>query len=255
MQIATWNINSLRVRLPQVLAWLESSNCDILTLQELKLENADFPVAAFAELGYQCAFNGQKTYNGVAIVSKLPIQEVCYDIPAYVDLQKRVISASINDIRIMCVYVVNGESINSVKYQYKLIWLEELRRHIADTLKQYSKVVVLGDFNIAPQDIDVYDPPALSGHILCSEPERKAWNSLLELGLYDSFRLFNSEDRQYTWWDYRNFAFRRKMGLRIDHILINGELKRLATTCEIDTLPRKNERPSDHAPVILTLSV
>lgn len=253
MQIATWNVNSLKVRLPQVLDWLNSSSCDVLALQELKQDNDNFPLSAFTELGYHCIFNGQKTYNGVAIISKYPMKDVIYDIPNYADIQKRVISATINGIRIVCAYIVNGESIISDKYTYKLTWLNEFHNYIASSLAAHSSLVVLGDFNIAPEDIDVYDPLAFAGQVLCSDKERLAWRELLNLGLHDSFRMFNQEPRQYSWWDYRNFAFKRKLGLRIDHILISNELKPQIVKCEIDTIPRKNERPSDHTPVMITL--
>jgi exodeoxyribonuclease-3 len=255
MQIATWNVNSLKVRLPQVLDWLQSTNCDVLALQELKQDNDNFPLSAFTELGYNCAFNGQKTYNGVALIAKHPLDNITLDIPNYEDIQKRVIAATINGIRVICAYVVNGESVGSDKYSYKLNWLNQFHNYVADNLHHNPKLVVLGDFNIAPKDIDVYDPLVFAGQILCSEPERNAWNNLLELGLYDSFRLFNQEPRQYSWWDYRNFAFKRKLGLRIDHILISEEIKNMALTCEIDVLPRKNERPSDHTPVVITLNL
>ncbi|MCC2644548.1 MAG: xth [Burkholderiales bacterium] len=251
MQIATWNVNSLKVRLPQVLDWLQSSNCDTLTLQELKLDNPFFPIEAFKEIGYNCAFNGQKTYNGVAIISRHTIEDIVYDIPNYPDIQKRVISATVGGVRLICVYVVNGESIDSEKYKYKLLWLEHLHNYIKANLLAYNKLAILGDFNIAPQDIDVYDPEAWQGKVLCSIPEREKWKKLLELGLHDSFRIFNQEDKHYTWWDYRNFAFRRKLGLRIDHILISDGLKKETFSCTIDVNPRKNERPSDHTPVIL----
>ena len=253
MRIATWNVNSLNVRLPQVIEWLKTNNCDVLALQELKQENQNFPLSEFTALGYHCAFNGQKTYNGVAILAKHPLTDIVHDIPNYADEQKRVISATINGVRIICAYIVNGESIISPKYQYKITWLQELHNYVALNLQQYPQLIVLGDFNIAPHDIDVYDPIAFKEQVLCSEKERFAWQKLLQLGLHDSFRLFNQEPRQYSWWDYRNLAFRRKMGLRIDHILINEQLKSRALNCEIDTSPRKNERPSDHAPVILTL--
>ena len=253
MQIATWNVNSLKVRLPQVIEWLQTTNCDVLALQELKQDNDSFPLEELTALGFHCAFNGQKTYNGVALISKHPINDITMDIPHYTDIQKRVISATINDIRIMCAYVVNGESISSDKYSYKLEWLNQFHNYISTTLKNNSKLIVLGDFNIAPNDIDVYDPPAFSGQILCSTPERDAWNNLIALGLHDGFRLFNQEPRQYSWWDYRNFAFKRKLGLRIDHILISEAVRQFAQKCEIDITPRKNERPSDHAPVIITL--
>ncbi len=253
MQIATWNVNSLKVRLPQVIDWLKTSNCDVLALQELKLDNMNFPIDEFKNLGYQCVYNGQRTYNGVAIISKLAIDNVVHDIPGYDDQQKRVISATINGIRIICVYVVNGESIVSEKYLYKQNWLKELHKYIDLELKQHPQLMVLGDFNIAPHDIDIYDPIALEGGILCSEIERKAFFDILELGLHDSFRIFNNEAKQYSWWDYRSMAFRRKMGIRIDHILISEALKYVAKNCTIDIEPRKNERPSDHAPVIIHL--
>jgi exodeoxyribonuclease-3 len=251
MQIATWNVNSLKVRLPQILEWLQSSQCDALALQELKLENQNFPVEAFAQIGYNCVYNGQKTYNGVAIVAKHPIEDVYHDITGYEDLQKRVISATVNGVRLICVYVVNGESIESDKFQYKLHWLEKLHDFVEQSLSQHDKLAMLGDFNIAPHDNDVYDPEQWRDKVLCSIPERERWEALLGLGLHDSFRIFNQEAGQYSWWDYRSFAFRRKLGLRIDHILINDKLKQQAIRCEIDIAPRKNERPSDHTPVIL----
>lgn len=254
MQIATWNVNSLKVRLPQVIEWLNNSKCDILALQEIKQDNDNFPLDAFSLNGYYCAFNCQKTYNGVAIISRYPIEDIVFDIPNYDDAQKRVISGTINGIRIMCAYVVNGERVGSDKYDYKLTWLNQLHNYVASSLACYPQLSLLGDFNIAPHDIDVYDPIALAGGILCSTPERLAWQQLLQLGLHDSFRLFNQESRQYSWWDYRNFAFKRKLGLRIDHILISNTLKSRAIGCEIDVLPRKNERPSDHTPVVLTLA-
>ncbi len=253
MQIATWNVNSLKVRLPQVIDWLQTSNCDILALQELKQDNDNFPLKELNELGFHCAFNGQKTYNGVALISKHPIHNITMDIPNYTDVQKRVISATINDIRIICAYVVNGESVGSDKYSYKLEWLNQFHNYIETTLEKNEKLVVLGDFNIAPNDIDVYDPLAFAEQILCSTPERMAWNNFITLGLHDSFRLFNQEPRQYSWWDYRNFAFKRKLGVRIDHILISEEVRQLALKCEIDITPRRNERPSDHTPVVITL--
>ena len=255
MQIATWNVNSLKVRLPQVIDWLKTTNCDVLALQELKQDNDNFPLAAFAGIGYNCAFNGQKTYNGVAIISKHQLEDICLDIPGYTDVQKRVISSTINGVRVICAYIVNGESITSGKYIYKLTWLNEFHNFISATMQTHAKLVVLGDFNIAPHDIDVYDPSAFAGQVLCTDKERAAWHGLIQLGLHDSFRIFNQEPRQYSWWDYRNFAFRRKLGLRIDHILISEQVKELAKSCEIDVLPRKNERPSDHTPVVLTLNL
>jgi exodeoxyribonuclease-3 len=236
-----------------VLDWLTQTQCDVLALQELKLDHDSFPLEKFAQLGYNCVWNGQKTYNGVAIISKHSMTDVVLDIPGFPDPQKRVITATVNGIRVVCAYVVNGESVGSEKFTYKLSWLKELHNYLAQELVQSEYVTLLGDFNIAPDDIDVYDPVALNEQILCSKAERIAWQDLLSLGLYDSFRLFNTEPKQYSWWDYRNLAFRRKLGLRIDHILINDKLKSLATNCIIDTGPRRLERPSDHAPVVLTL--
>lgn len=255
MQIATWNVNSLKVRLPQVLDWLATTNCDVLALQELKIENANFPLQTFTNLGYHCAFNGQKTYNGVAIISKLPLFDIVCDIPDYDDHQKRVITATIGDIKVICAYIVNGESVTSSKFVYKMDWLQALHKYVVSIMQKHDKVMLLGDFNIAPQDIDVYDPVAWQGSVLCSSEERAKWQQLLGLGLHDSFRLFNPEPNQYTWWDYRNFAFRRKLGLRIDHILISDALKKQVTNCIIDINPRRNERPSDHTPVVLSVTI
>ena len=254
MQIATWNVNSLKVRLPQVLDYLSQSGCDVLALQELKMDNASFPLVSFTDLGYSCVFNGQKTYNGVAIISKLPITDVVYDIPGFADEQKRVISATVGDIRVICVYVVNGEAIISDKFKYKLRYLGALHEFITQQLTQYPNLVLLGDFNIAPEDIDVYDPEIWFGQVLCSQSEREAFAQLKGLGLHDSFRVLNQDSGQYTWWDYRNFAFRRKMGLRIDHILVSDKLLSHVRECRIEREVRKNERPSDHAPLLLNLT-
>lgn len=255
MKIATWNVNSLKVRLPQVLDWLNQTNCDVLAMQELKMENTNFPEDEFKQLGYHCAFNGQKTYNGVAIVSKQPITDVIMDMPKFADHQKRVITATIDGIRIICVYVVNGESIDSEKFVYKLGYLQELKNFTQEQLALHKNLVVLGDFNIAPADIDVHDPQKWYEQVLCSNVERQWFNQFIDLGLSDSFRIFNQEANQYSWWDYRSFAFRRKMGLRIDHILISKKLQTNVTACSIDINPRKNERPSDHTPVILELNL
>ncbi len=262
LKIASWNVNSIKVRLDQILQWLKDSNCDILALQELKLANEHFPEKIFNELGYYCAFNGQKTYNGVAIISKLPFDEIACDIPNYVDINKRVIRVSINSLKlnIVCVYVVNGESLQSDKFQYKLSWLDALKNYISSLLEasknnltQCNQLIVLGDFNIAPDDKDVYDPTIWQDSILCSKMERNKWQDLLQLGLLDSFRLFNNDAKNYTWWDYRNMAFRRNLGLRIDHILINHDLQTKLIDCQIDKNPRRNIRASDHTPIILSL--
>ena len=255
MKIATWNVNSIKVRLEHVLDWLQQTSCDVLALQELKLDNVNNAklVQQFANIGYNYVYNGQKTYNGVALLSKYPMSDIVCDIPNYADEQKRVIAVTINGIRIICAYFVNGESLDSPKYQYKLEWLENLQRYISAELKLYDKLVLLGDYNIAPEARDTYAPIMWEGQVLCSENERLAYWKLVSLGLVDSFRHFNQEDKQFTWWDYRNMAFRRKQGLRIDHILITPALLSIANSCMIDIEPRKLERPSDHAPVVLIL--
>jgi exodeoxyribonuclease-3 len=256
MQIATWNVNSLKVRLNHVVDWLGTTNCDVLGLQELKLDNLNNQQleSIFANLGYTYVYNGQKTYNGVGILSRQPLMEISYDIPEFNDEQKRVIAATTsNGIRIICAYFVNGEAVGSSKYEYKLAWLEAFIRYVANEIVAYPHLVVLGDYNIAPEARDTYDPALWEGQILCSPPERQAFQGLLNLGLVDSFRAFNQDERQYTWWDYRNLAFRRKQGLRIDHLLASLPVMDLAANCHIDVAPRKLERPSDHTPLVLTL--
>lgn len=256
MKIATWNVNSLKIRLPHVLDWLKTSGCDVLGIQELKLDNDNNAklIDNFKQLGYNFIYNGQKTYNGVALVSKYPLIDVVLDIPDYADEQKRVIAASINGIRVICAYIVNGESLASEKYQYKLRWLQQLHAYVAQELQHHEQLILLGDYNIAPENRDTYDAALWEGQVLCSQPERAAFFKLVELGLVDSLRHFNQQERQYTWWDYRNLAFRRKQGLRIDHLLVTHAVIKRASDCIIDLAPRKLERPSDHAPVILTLA-
>lgn len=256
MQIATWNVNSLKVRFTHVVEWLQRTDCDIIGLQELKLDNDSNAklVAAFAEIGYHYVYNGQKTYNGVALLSKLPLLDVSMDIPGYADPQKRIIAATVAGVRIICAYVVNGESLSSAKYQYKLTWLSQLHAYVAAELQRFPQLILLGDYNIAPEARDTYAPELWEGQILCSVAEREAFNALLALGLTDSLRHFHQEERQYTWWDYRNLAFRRKQGLRIDHLLISAAVLERASACSIDVAPRRLERPSDHAPVVLTLT-
>lgn len=248
MKIATWNVNSLKVRLPHLLDWLEVNSVDVVCLQETKQQDPDFPEAALQAAGYHSAFSGQKTYNGVAILSRAPISEVQYGIPNLDDEQKRVIAATIDGVRVVCVYIPNGQEVGSDKYQYKLRWLAALHEWLADELKKHAKLVVLGDYNIAPEDCDLYDPEGWAGKILVSEPERAAFQGLLQLGLRDSFRLFEQAEKSYSWWDYRMMGFRRNMGLRIDHILISNALS--CSSCNIDKAPRKLERPSDHTPVV-----
>jgi exodeoxyribonuclease-3 len=253
MKLATWNVNSLKVRLPHVLDWLAANPVDVLCLQETKQQDSDFPQAALQEAGYHSVFNGQKTYNGVAILSREPASDVQYGIPDFANEQKRVIAATINDIRVVCVYIPNGQSIDSDKYQYKLAWLRALHDWLKQELTRYPKLVLLGDYNIAPEDRDVHDPIAWQGNVLVSEPERQQFKKLIQLGLHDSFRLFEQADKSYSWWDYRMMAFRRNHGLRIDHILISESLAAQCKGCVIDKAPRKLERPSDHTPVVVEL--
>ena len=255
MKLATWNVNSLKVRLPQVVDWTGKHRPDVLCLQETKLQNDQFPAVEIRAAGYQPLANGQKTYNGVCIVSLGPPSETITEIPGLEDPQKRVLAATIGGIRIINAYVPNGESVDSDKYQYKLKWLAAFREWIKAELARHPRLAVLGDFNVAPEDRDVYDPKAWEGQVLFSAPERDAFSSLLAAGFKDAFRLFEQPERSFTWWDYRMSAFRRKMGLRIDHILLSEELAKACTSCTIDIEPRKNERPSDHAPVIAELNL
>ena len=250
MKIASWNVNSLNVRLPHLQQWLQEFAPDVVALQETKLEDSKFPDAALAELGYRSVFCGQKTYNGVALVSRLPFTSECVTaIPDFDDPQKRVLAATVGDIRIVDLYVVNGESVGSEKFEYKLRWLDAVREWLRAELVRFPNLVVLGDFNIAPDDRDVHDPKRWREKILCSKPERDALRSLLALGLHDSFRLFNEEAGHHSWWDYRLQAFQRNWGLRIDLVLLSDALKARATAAGIDTVPRGWERPSDHTPV------
>lgn len=252
MRIATWNVNSLKVRLPHVLDWLAAEQPDVLCLQETKQQDGDFPQAELHQAGYQSVFSGQKTYNGVAILSKSTPAEVQHGIPDFADEQKRVTSTTVDGVRIVCVYVPNGQSVDSDKYHYKMKWLAALRGWLQEELHNYPKLALLGDYNIAPEDRDVYDPQAWEGNVLVSDPERDAFRSLEQLGLRDSFRLFEQPDKSYSWWDYRAMAFRRNMGLRIDHILVSNALE--CRSCTIDKAPRKLERPSDHTPVIAEIA-
>ncbi|MBI3901629.1 MAG: exodeoxyribonuclease III [Nitrosomonadales bacterium] len=255
MRIATWNVNSLKVRLSHVLDWLAANQPDALCLQETKQQDSDFPLAELQQAGYQAVFSGQKTYNGVAILSKSAPAAVQHGIPDFPDEQKRVIAATIGDVRIVCVYVPNGQSVDSDKYQYKLQWLAALQAWLKAELVKHPRLALLGDYNIAPEDRDVYDPQAWAGNVLVSEPERAAFHALEQLGLHDSFRLFEQADKSYSWWDYRMMAFRRNMGLRIDHILLSDALAPHCTACSIDRAPRKLERPSDHTPVMAELAL
>lgn len=255
MQLATWNVNSLKVRLPQVLDWLQQRPVDVLCLQELKQEDKVFPLEAFTDLGYHSLFLGQKTYNGVAILSKQPATEVQYNLPNLEDEQKRLLAATINGVRVVCGYFPNGQSLDSEKYPYKLKWLQALGDWLEQQLQTYPQLALLGDYNIAPEDRDVHDPAAWEGQVLVSEPERAAFQRLQAMGLHDSFRLFDQEEQSFSWWDYRAAGFRRNLGLRIDHILLTKPLADKCSACEIDKAPRKLERPSDHAPVVATLNL
>jgi exodeoxyribonuclease III len=254
MKIATWNVNSLKVRLPHLLQWLGDNPVDVLCVQETKLTDDKFPVAEINAAGYNVVFTGQKTYNGVAILSRHPIQDVVRNNPRFEDEQQRIIAATIEGIRIVCAYVPNGQMVGSDKYAYKLAWLEALRGWLADELSHHAQLAVLGDYNIAPADRDVHDPVLWAGQIHCSEQERAALDALVALGLADSFRLFEQADKSYSWWDYRQLAFRRNCGLRIDHILLAPALASRCVACAIDRAPRKWEQPSDHAPVTATLA-
>jgi len=253
VQIATWNVNSLAVRLPQLLAWLQANPVDALVLQETKLTDDKFPVAEIEAAGYQVSFHGQKTYNGVALLSRTEHDDVLMNIPGFADEQARVISGTVDGVRVIGGYFPNGQAPDSDKFVYKMAWLDALRAYVAQQLAQYPALVLLGDYNIAPEDRDVYDPVAWAGQIHCTPEERAQFQQLLGLGLVDAFRLFEQAPKCWSWWDYRNLAFRKNQGLRIDHILVSAELKDRVSACVIDKAPRKNERPSDHAPVIVTL--
>ena len=253
MKLATWNVNSLKVRLPHVLDWLAANPVDVLCLQETKQQDSDFPQAELEAAGYYSVYSGQKTYNGVAILSRVPAGEVQIGIPGFADEQKRVIAATCGDIRVVDVYIPNGQAVDSDKYQYKLGWLNALHDWLEQELQRYPKLALLGDYNIAPEDRDVHDPKAWEGNVLVSEPERDKFRGLIELGLRDSFRLFEQEEKSFSWWDYRMMGFRRNHGLRIDHILISDPLLEQCKSCVIDKAPRKLERPSDHTPVIVEL--
>ncbi len=254
-KLASWNVNSLKVRLDQVLQWLDSSQVDVLAMQETKLTDENFPSSVFTDLGYQVVYSGQKTYNGVAVVSKHPMMDVLTDIPGLDDPQRRILGVTINGLRLINLYVPNGSEPSSDKYQYKLDWLQKVTQFLQQQLSQFSKVAVVGDFNIAPEDRDVHDPKEWEGCVLVSPAERNAFASILQLGLHDSFRNFEQEPKSYSWWDYREAAFRRNRGLRIDHVLLSQELNQLCKQSVIDKEPRKTERPSDHAPVWVELDL
>ncbi|MFN4147988.1 MAG: exodeoxyribonuclease III [Rhodocyclaceae bacterium] len=250
MKVATWNVNSLKVRLPHLIDWLAAEQPDAVCLQETKTEDAGFPFAEIAAAGYHAVHNGQKTYNGVAILSRSEPSDIQRDLPGFPDEQKRLIAATVDGVRLICAYMPNGQAVGSDKYAYKLQWFEALARWLGEEMRRHPELALLGDFNVAPEDRDVHDPLAWQGQVLASEPERAAFRKLTSLGLIDAFRLFDQPEKSFTWWDYRMMAFRRNHGLRIDHILVSSPLAARCRACRIDTAPRKLERPSDHAPVI-----
>ncbi len=254
-RIATWNVNSLRVRLPHVLQWLESEQPDVLALQETKLTDENFPIEDILHAGYHASFSGQKTYNGVATLSKIEAANIVTDFPDFISPQRRILSTNINNITILNLYIPNGSEVNSEKYHYKLKWLDHLHKFTESLVNKYENVILLGDFNIAPDDRDVHNPVAWNGKILVSQPERDAFQSLLKQSLVDCFRIFEQEENDFSWWDYRAGSFQRNHGLRIDHILATDTLSDLCTTCHIDKTPRGRERPSDHTPVIAEFDI
>jgi len=254
MRIATWNVNSLKVRLPQVVDWLAQHQPDAICLQETKLEDVKFPAVEIESAGYHAVYSGQKTYNGVAILARARPADLVMAIPGFADEQKRVLAATVGGVRVVCLYVPNGQSVGSDKYEYKLKWLAAVQEWLRAELAAHPKLAVLGDFNVAPDERDVHDPKAWEGQVLFSEPERAAFRGLVALGLADSFRLFEQPEQSFTWWDYRMNAFKRKMGLRIDHILLSPPLAAACRACTIDVAPRTAERPSDHAPVVADIA-
>ena len=255
MKIATWNVNSLRVRLPHVLQWLEAAQPDVLAIQETKTVDEQFPLAELEAAGYNAVFAGQKTYNGVAILSKSPATEIVTDIPDLDDPQRRILAATIDGVRVVNLYVVNGAEVGSDKYAYKLDWLAKVTAWLQQQAALYPSLVVLGDFNIAPEDRDVHDPVAWGEGILCSPAERAALQAIQGLGLSDTFRQFTQPDKSFSWWDYRGGGFRRNHGLRIDLILASKPLADVCQSCVIDREPRTWEKPSDHTPVVAEFSV
>jgi exodeoxyribonuclease-3 len=254
MKIASWNVNSLKVRLPHLLDWLAEQQPDALCLQELKLEDQNFPRAEIEAAGYHVAFSGQKTYNGVALLARQPIEDVLIGNPHFPDEQKRLITGTVGGVRIVGAYMPNGQEVGCDKYDYKLRWLEALAVWLGEELSGHAKLALCGDYNIAPDDRDVHDPQRWSDCILVSPPERAAFRRLLGLGLADSFRLFEQPEKSFSWWDYRMLGFQKNQGLRIDHILLSRALAETCTAAGIDRAPRKRERPSDHAPVWATVN-
>ncbi len=254
MKLATWNVNSLAVRLPQLVDWLGQQQPDVLVLQETKLTDDKFPHADITAAGWHSVWFGQKTYNGVALLARSVPQDVVHNIPGFDDPQARVIAATVDGVRVVGAYFPNGQAPGSDKFAYKMGWLQALHDWLRAELASHPQLVLMGDFNIAPDDRDVFDPVAWAGQIHCTPEERAHFQALCGLGLVDAFRLFDQPPRTWSWWDYRNLAFRKNQGLRIDHILVSQALQPRVTACTVDKLPRKNERPSDHAPVLATLA-
>ena len=254
MKLATWNVNSLSVRLPQVLDWLAAQQPEVLVLQETKLTDDKFPQADIRAAGWHSVWFGQKTYNGVALLSRSEPLDVVRNLPGFDDPQARVIAATVDGLRVIGAYFPNGQAPGTDKFAYKMAWLDALRAFVAAELARHPRLVLMGDYNIAPEDRDVFDPVAWAGQIHCTPEERGHFSALCGLGLVDAFRLFEQPAKSWTWWDYRNLAFRKNQGLRIDHILVSEALRPQVAACLIDKLPRKNERPSDHAPVLLELT-
>ena len=255
MRLATWNVNSLSVRLPQVLAWLAANPVDVLALQELKMTDDKFPVQAFLDAGYQAQWFGQKTYNGVALLSRTEATDVIKNIPGFDDDMARVITGTVQGVRVIGAYFPNGQEPGSEKFEYKMEWLKGLRQWVQAELAQHPQLVLMGDYNITFDDDDVWDPEGMRDQIHCTDEERYHLRALIALGLHDSYRLFPYPPKSFSWWDYRDAGFRRNQGLRIDHILTSEALKTRVIACSIDKTPRKNERPSDHAPVVLELNM
>ena len=248
--VASWNVNSLKVRLPQVTEWLGAHPVDVIGLQETKLQDEHFPQGELEALGYHVVRSGQKTYNGVALLSRAPITDVVFGLAGFEDPQRRVAIGTSGGVRYVNLYVPNGQAVGSEKYEYKLRWLDALHALLVQEAATHPQLVVMGDFNIAPDDRDVHDPVAWAGQILCSDAERGALRRVLEIGLVDTFRLFEQPAGLYSWWDYRQAGFRRNLGLRIDLILASAALRGSCRESTVDKEPRRAERPSDHAPAV-----
>ena len=255
MKLATWNINSLTVRLPQVLAWLAANPGDVLALQEIKMTDDKFPAAEFAAAGYQAQWFGQKTYNGVALITRSAATDVIRNIPGFSDDMARVLTGTIDGVRVIGAYFPNGQEPGSDKFEYKMHWLKALRSWVRTELEQHPRLVLMGDYNITFDDADVWDPVGLKDTIHCTDEERYQLRALVALGLTDAHRLFEQPAKSFSWLDYRDFAFLRNRGMRIDHVLVSAALVPQVRACTIDKAPRKNERPSDHAPVVVTLNL